>query len=295
MKKTIIIFLLLVVSLTMAAKLRIVTTYPYIKDIAARIGKDKVSVKALAKGNWDPHVIVPRPSLIARVRKADLLIINGAQLEIGWIPPVLRQANNAVIMPSKKGFLDLSNSVKLIQVPDSVSRAQGDVHPAGNPHYCTDPYNIPLLANAITEKLMDIDPDNREYYRNNRVDLLKKWKIKLAEWDKKMITLKGKKYLEFHRNLDYFLERYGCIVIDTIEPLPGIPPTSKHTLALIRKLTTEKTAKILHDAYHSQKCSKFISRKTNTPYIIIPHDVYAVKQAKDIFSLFDEIIRRLTL
>ena len=134
MKKTLVILICFLMSLTLLAKLRVVTAYPYMKDIVHRIGKDKIKVIALSPGNWDPHVIVPKPSLIAQVRKADCLIINGAQLEIGWIPPVIRQANNAKVMPGKKGFLDLSNFVKMIQVPDSVSRAQGDIHPAGNPH-----------------------------------------------------------------------------------------------------------------------------------------------------------------
>ena len=168
MKKTIILLMCFLMSSVLFPKLRIVTTYPYMKDITDRIGKDKVKVIALSPGNWDPHVIVPRPSLIAKVRRADLLIINGAQLEIGWIPPVIRQANNAKVMPSKKGFLDLSTFVKLIQVPDSVSRAQGDIHPAGNPHFHLDPHNIPLIANAIADKLIDLDPDNMEYYSKNK-------------------------------------------------------------------------------------------------------------------------------
>jgi zinc/manganese transport system substrate-binding protein len=263
------------------------------KDITDRIGKDKVTVIALSPGNWDPHVIMPKPSLIAKVRRADLLIINGGQLEIGWIPPIIRQANNAKVMPSKKGFLDLSNFVRLIQVPDSVSREQGDIHPAGNPHYHLDPHNIPLLIDAIADKLIDLDPDNMEYYSKNKEEFLNLWKIKIVEWEKKLTPLKGTKYLEFHKNFDYFLQRFGLIVLDTIEPLPGIPPTSKHTIELIKKLKTEKVAKILHDVYHSSKCTKLISQKTSVPWVIIPHDVLAIKSIKDLFSLYDEIVDRL--
>jgi zinc/manganese transport system substrate-binding protein len=281
-------------SVGLLARLRVVTAYPYIKDIADQIGKDKVKVIALARGNWDPHVIVPKPSLIAKVRRADLLIINGAQLEIGWIPPVVRQANNAGVMPGKKGFLDLSNFVKLIQVPDSVSRAHGDIHPAGNPHFCLDPCNIPLIVKAIADKLIELDPANLDFYKKNRETFISHWKIKMAEWDQKMAPLKGTKYIEFHKNMDYFTQRYGLIILDTIEPLPGIPPTSKHTIELIQKLKHEKISKILHDVYHSAKCTKLISQKTSVPWVVMPHDVGSLKEIGNISMLFDELVERLT-
>jgi zinc/manganese transport system substrate-binding protein len=293
MKKTLIVLICLLMSFILLAKLRVVTAYPYMKDIADKIGKGKIRAAALSPGNWDPHVIVPKPSLIAQVRRADLLIINGGQLEIGWIPPVIRQANNAKVMPGKRGFLDLSNFVKLIQVPDSISRAQGDIHPAGNPHFHLDPQNIPLLAEAIANKLIELDPDNMGYYTKNKNEFLNQWTIKIAEWETKLAPLKGTKYIEFHKNFDYFLQRFGLIVLDTIEPLPGIPPTSKHTIELIKKIKSEKVAKILHDVYHSSKCTKLISQKTDVPWVIIPHDVRAVKKVKDIFSLYDEIVMRL--
>jgi zinc/manganese transport system substrate-binding protein len=293
MKRIIIILICFVLSLGLSAKLRVATAYPYIKDITDQIGKDKVKVIALASGYWDPHVIVPKPSLIAQVRRADLLIINGAQLEIGWMPQVIRQANNAKVMPSRKGFLDLSNFVELIQVPDSVSRAQGDIHPAGNPHFHLDPDNILILAEAIADKLIELDSENMEFYNKNRDEFLNAWKIKIAEWEEKLKPIKGTKYIEFHKNLDYFLQRFGLVVLDTIEPLPGIPPTSKHTIELINKMKSENVTKILHDVYHSSKCAKLISEKTDVPWIVIPHDVQAVNEVKDLFSLYDEIVERL--
>ena len=293
MKKIMIILMFILMSLSLMAKLRVVTAYPYMKDITDRIGKEKVKVIALSPGNWDPHVIVPKPSLIAKVRQADLLIINGGQLEIGWIPPVLRQANNPKVMPSKKGFLDLSTFIKMIQVPDSVSRAQGDIHPAGNPHFHLDPHNIILIANAFSYKLMELDPDNVEYFNKNKEEFLNQWKTKITEWEKKLAPLTGTKYIEYHKNFDYFLERYGLIILDTIEPLPGIPPTSKHTIELIKELKNEKIAKILHDVYHSSKCTKLISQKTNVPWVVVPHDINSLNTVKDIFMLYDEIVNRL--
>jgi zinc/manganese transport system substrate-binding protein len=294
MKKISVLLIGILLCVSLSAKLRVVTSYPYIKDIADNIGRDRIKCIALSQGNWDPHVIVPKPSLIAQVRRADLLIINGAQLEIGWIPPVIRQANNAGVMPGKKGFLDLSNFIELIQKPDSVSRAQGDIHPAGNPHFCLDPCNTPIMARAIADKFIELDPDNRHSYSRNRDDFLNHWKTKIEEWKSRLAPLKGNKYIEFHKNLDYFLQRFGLEVLDTIEPLPGIPPTSKHTIELIQKLKNDKISKILHDVYHSSKCTRLISRKTGIPWVVMPHDVHSLKHITDITSLFDELVERLT-
>ncbi len=293
MKKYSLIILLLFVSTLVFAKLRVVTTYPYIKDMTQKIGGDMVKVSALAKGNFDPHTIVPKPSLIGKVRQADMLVINGAQLEIGWLPPLLQQANNQKVRSGGNGFLDLSNHVKLIQVPESVSREHGDIHPAGNPHFCLDPYNLPKIAKAILDKLSELDMENMAYYDKNYHQFMATWKQKVAEYDKKFSEFSGKNYIEYHKNLDYLLERYHMKVVKTVEPLPGIPPTPKHCLGLIRLVKNIKIEKILHDVYHSKKSSKFLSDKTGIPYEVMPHDVEAVKEAKDIFSLYDEIYRRL--
>jgi zinc/manganese transport system substrate-binding protein len=293
MKKN--LFMLFIVCFVMCsfAKIEVVTTYPYMSDLVQKIGKEKVNSMSLTGGSWDPHTIVPRPSLIAKVRNADLLIINGAQLEIGWLPPLLNQANNPEVMPGKKGFLDLSNYVQLIQVPTSVSRAQGDIHPEGNPHFNLGPTNIPKLSSAIAEKLGQLDAANAQYYRDNNQIFSQQWDARLQEWSRRMESLRGSKYIEYHRNLDYFLEHYHLIVVETIEPLPGIPPTSKHILELIDKTESDQIKFILHDVYHSRKSSRYFSRKTGIPFVIIPHDVGAVKEATDIFSLFEEILRRL--
>lgn len=275
------------------AKIEVVTTYPYMNDLVQRIGQDKVNSISLSSGSWDPHTIVPRPSLIGKVRSADLLIINGAQLEIGWLPPLLNQANNPGVMPGKKGFLDLSNYVRLIQVPTSVSRAQGDIHPEGNPHFCLSPINIVKITDAITEKLSRLDSANARYFKNNRQKFIELWQTRQQEWDRRVEPLKGSKYIEYHRNLDYFLEHYNLMVVETVEPLPGIPPTSRHVLELIKKAKSGQIKLILHDVYHSKKSSRYLSQKTGIPFVIMPHDVGAVKEAKDIFQLFEEILRRL--
>jgi zinc/manganese transport system substrate-binding protein len=275
------------------AKFKIIATYPYIKSICEQIGKDKIEVCALANGNYDPHTIVPKPSLIGKLRNADLLIINGAQLEIGWLPPLLEQANNPVVMPGKEGFLELSNFVELIQVPESVSREQGDVHPAGNPHFVTDPLNVTRIGQAILDILCKQDQANANYYQQNGRYFLKRWEAFIVELNEKFSQFKGISVIEYHRNMDYLFNRYQINVIDTMEPLPGIPPTTKHLLDLMEKIKQHQVAYIIHDTYHSKKCSEFLSEKTGIPYIVMPHDVEALPEIKDIFDLFEECFRRL--
>jgi zinc/manganese transport system substrate-binding protein len=150
--------LLLCLQTAFTGQLQVVATYGYIGDIVQRIGKDRVEVISLARGDYNPHIIIPKPSYIAKLRRADLLIINGGQLEIGWLPQIIKQANNGAVQPGERGFLDLSMHVHLIDVPTSVSRELGDVHPEGNPHFFMDPDNIPVIAKAITDRLSELDP-----------------------------------------------------------------------------------------------------------------------------------------
>ncbi|MGQ9844543.1 MAG: metal ABC transporter substrate-binding protein [Spirochaetota bacterium] len=275
-----------------AKQLNIVTTYPYIASITSQITKNTANVATLAQPTFDPHFIVPKPSYIAKLRNADLLIINGAQLEIGWLPPLVRQANNPKINTAEKGFLDLSNYVKKIQVPDTVSRAQGDVHPEGNPHFSLDPYNIPLLAKAIYGRLCAIAPENKSVYTENFNDFTTKWKNKLSQWDTTMQKVASKNAIEYHKLFDYFFMRYMINIPGTLEPIPGIPPTPKHIASLEKYMDTVDF--IVQDVYHSDDASQYLAKKFSKPLIVLPHDVGATKDASDIFALFDSIVRRIT-
>ena len=277
-----------------AAELHVATTYPYIASIVQQVGGDRVDVQALGSGDWDPHVIVPKPSYIAKLRAADLLVMSGAQLEIGWLPPLMNQANNTKINVGSRGLLDLSRSVQLIEVPTGVSRAQGDIHPDGNPHFYLDPYNIPALSKAIAERLTELDPAGESEYRNNNKAFTEKWNGKLAEWDEKLEKVKGITVIEYHKLYDYFLRRYDMKLLGTVETLPGIPPTSKHIESLERMIASGSVRFILQDVYHPDDASKLLAKKYDIRIVKIPHDVGAVAEAKDIFTLFEEIIRRLT-
>ncbi len=295
MKKIFFTFIFLLIATFPAfAEVNIITSYPYIKDITEKIGKDKVKVMALANGNWDPHFIIPRPSMIAKSRKANLLIINGAQLEIGWLPQIIKQANNPEIQIGTKGLLDLSSYIKLIEVPSGISRAQGDVHPQGNPHFLLDPYNIPLISKAISDKLSQLDSENSAFYKANYTNFTSQWALKLKEWDNKLKALKGVKVVEYHRLFDYFIGRFHLQFVIALEPLPGIPPTPRHLMEVIKTVKTENVKFIFQDVYHPDEAAKFVSQKTGVKVIIVPQDIGAIREVTDIFSLFDYIVNELT-
>ncbi len=286
--------LLIGLQTALGGRLQVVTTYAYIGDIAQRIGKDRVEVVSLARGDYDPHVIIPKPSYIAKLRNADLLIINGAQLEIGWLPQIIRQANNGSVQPGERGFLDLSMHVHLIDVPTSVSRAMGDVHPEGNPHFFLDPDNAPIIAKAIAEKLSELDPDNQTFYETNDNEFETMWKEKMKGWEEKLKPLKGEKVVEYHRIFDYFLIHFGFKLVGTVEPLPGIPPTTKHIADVEELIKRERVKYILQDVYNPQDASQYLAKRLNIKLIVMPHDVGSVKEADNVVSVFDEIVRRLT-
>ncbi|MBN2430926.1 MAG: zinc ABC transporter substrate-binding protein [Acidobacteria bacterium] len=288
-----VLFALLAVP-ALAVRLQVVTTYPYIADLVEQVGQDRVRVHAMAGGQWDPHTIVPKPSFIAKLRRADLLVINGAQLEIGWLPPLMNQANNPRTNVGSSGLLDLSRYVELIDVPTSVSRAHGDIHPDGNPHFHLNPDNIPPLAQAIADRLAEIDMENASFYLNNCEAFTKKWEERLPIWAEKMSALRGQWVIEYHKNYDYLLHHYGIQLLGTVESLPGIPPTSRHIVALEQKIQNNAPRCILQDVYNPAEASEHLARKFDIPMIVLPHDIGAVREAEGIFSLFDEIIRRLT-
>lgn len=281
--------LLTLLPLTLLAHMNIAVSYPYIGALTKTIGGEHITTTVLAQGNWDPHFIIPRPSLITKVRNADALIMNGGQLEIGWLPPLLGRAGNPKIAPSAKTFLNLSHHVELINKPNSVDRKDGDIHPDGNPHFHLDPQNILHLAKVIKEFLISIDTVDKEVYEKNYAAFATMWQTKMREWEQKMSDKKGRKVIQFHDNLAYFNKVYGVVNIGTIEPLPGIPPSSKHTMNTIELIQKENPCCILHDVYHSTKTADFIADKTGIKIILMPHDIEALESIDNLGALFDHL------
>ena len=273
--------------------LNVQTTYTTTAKIVKKIGGKYVSVHTLANPHYDPHFIVPKPSLIAKLRRADILIINGAGLELGWLPPLLRGAHNANIEPEAKGFIDISQCIDLLDKPSSVSRAFGDIHAQGNPHYMLDPYNVPKVAKYIYEKLSIVDLNHKEYYKNNLEIFLKNWQKFQQSLDEKVSQCKSKKVVQYHELFNYFLNRYNFVSYGNIEPLPGVSPSSKHSVELINTIKQNDISMILQDVYHSSKTAKFISKKTDARLIVLPHDVGSVDSTNTLENFYNTIAKRL--
>ena len=289
--KFLLLFLLSLSSLF--ATLNVQTTYTTVAQIVKKIGGDNVHVHTLASAHYDPHFIVPKPSLISKLRRADMLIINGGGLELGWLPPLLKGAHNGKIRPGAKGFVDVSNAIKLIDKPVAVSRAFGDVHAQGNPHYMLDPYNVLPIAKFISDKLSIVDPANADDYAQNLVNFEKEWSKYLQTLDTKMSTCRDKNVVQYHELFNYFLKRYDFKSLGNIEPLPGISPSSKHTIELLKVIKNNNIKKILHDVYHSQKTGKFIASKTDAKLLILPHDVNSVNEADTLENFYNFIANQL--
>ncbi|WP_295055563.1 zinc ABC transporter substrate-binding protein [Sulfuricurvum sp.] len=267
------IFLALLCSLPMFASVHVAAAYPYIGELVKTVAGGKVEVSVIATASSDPHFVMPRPSYIGVLHSTDLLILNGGGLEIGWIPPLLAQANNAKIIQGSEGYLDLSKYVKMIEKPASLSRSQGDVHGEGNPHYALDPHIMPILAKVIMLKLSAMDPSNKNVYHSNYDAFAKHWSEKLIQWDAEMAPCRNTQVVQYHELFNYFFARYGIRTAATIEPLPGISPSSKHTMEVISQIRTDKIPLIAQDDYHEPKTALFIAEKSGAKAVILAHDV----------------------
>jgi zinc/manganese transport system substrate-binding protein len=279
-----------VFSASAQAKTKIVVTYPHIASLIQQIAQDQVTITTLAKGGEDPHFVVPRPSFIGKLRQADLLFISGGSLEIGFVPPLIRQANNPKIVPGAPGLIDLSQAVNLIDKPASVSRSDGDIHPEGNPHYILDWHNVPAVARRIADVLMRTDPGAASTYKANLDAFLTRWKGKSDAWDKQAAPLRGKKIIQYHRLYNYFAARTGLQIVAELEPKPGIPPTSRHIEELIAANPPGSIFKVVTDPYHEHKTALGIAQKLGAVWAILPQDVDAVPGANDIFGLYDTML-----
>ncbi len=291
MKK--IILLTLILTNILFASVKIDATYTTLGEVAKRIGGDLVSVNILGNPKYDPHFIVPKPSLISKLRRSDLLIINGGGLEIGWLPPLIKAAHNSKIQPGAKGFLDMSHFIDFINKPQSVSRGFGDIHAQGNPHYSTDPYMVLIMAKVIAKKLSFIDPSNALIYKSNLETFLQEWNDYLTKLDTKIAECKDKKVIQYHDLYNYFLKRYRFISYGNIEPLPGISPSSKHSIELINTMKKQNIKIILQDIYHEKKTAKFIANKVGAKVEIVPHDVGAVKGSDTLEKFYTKIASQL--
>ncbi len=270
------------------AKLQVVTTLEDLSSIAAAVGGDRVETFALAKGYQDAHFVDAKPSFILKLNRADLLIVAGLELEVGYLPPMIDQSRNAKIAPGAPGYLDASAGCEILQRPtEQITRAMGDVHPYGNPHFWTDPDNGGVVARAIAARLARLDPAGAAAYQTNLAAFLARLKEKSAEWDRKMAPYRGTKVITFHNSWPNFAKRFGLVVAGNVEPKPGIPPSPTHTLEIINLIKNERIPLILVEPYFDTKTPDYIATTTGTKVLMFYPSVGGLPGIKDYFALFD--------
>jgi zinc/manganese transport system substrate-binding protein len=274
--------------------LNVMTTTEDLASIAREVGGDRVVVDAMAKGYQDPHFVEAKPSFILKLQKADLLIVVGRELEIGWLPPLIQQSRNGKIQPGGPGYLDASLTAQILEVPNgNVTRAEGDVHPFGNPHYWTDPENGKLIAKAIAAKLAQLRPNDRAGFDQRLADFTARLDAAEKRWLAMMAPYKGTKVITYHRSFPNFAERFGLNIVDYVEPRPGIPPTPQHTLDLINEMKQQNIKLVLVEPYFDLKTPDAIARATGAQVVVVPPSVGGVKEVPDYFKLFDYNIGRI--
>lgn len=286
---------LLLPSIAQAKKLNVVTSTTDMAALTQEVGGDKVNVEAIAKGYQDPHFVEAKPSFLLRLRQADLLISVGLQLEIGWLPPLVTQSGNPRIQVGAPGYLDASQFAEILEVPQgTVTRAEGDVHPLGNPHYWLDPDNGRRIARGLATKLGDLDPSDAAYFQQRFQDFDKRLTSAEQKWDAEMKPYRGHKVVTYHRSFPNFAKHFGLDVIGYVEPRPGIPPTPSHTLELVQLMKRENCKVVLVEPYFDLKTPQSIGRATGAQVVVYLPSVGGEKQVTNYFELFDYDIGLLT-
>lgn len=285
------LFLLLVMAGPAFAGLNVVATLPWIGSLAKEIGKDQVTVTTLVKPSQDPHMVDAKPSMLIAGRKADILMYNGLDLEIGYLPIILESAKNPKIVPGKPGNFDCSRFVKVIEKHTAVDRSMGDVHPLGNPHYHYSPSNILRIAEGMSNALAEMDRANAEFYRANYKNFAVKLNERQKQW--KAVNLKGKKFVAYHKLFEYLANEFGFKLVGYVEAKPGIPPSAAHVEKLIEDMKSNKPDGILTTSYYGKKEAESIAAKTGVKVIVLPSDVGSMKGADDWFAFMDTILTSL--
>ncbi len=275
------------------AQLEIFTCEPEWAALADEIGADKVRSFSATTAFQDAHFIQARPSLLARVRRADLVLCTGASLEDGWLPLLLRQAGNGNVTVGSDGFLEASQTVRLLDVPASPDRAGGDVHPYGNPHFSLDARNIAPVARTLAARLKQLDPENATHYAQRLDAFANKWTQALTRWENRAAPLSAMEIIVHHSSWLYLEQWLGLSIVGQMEPKPGLPPTASHLAELLTMIKRHNVQAFVRTAYQSPRAANWLAERTGIPELILPHTVGATAASTDLFSLYDDIIDRL--
>lgn len=253
-----------------SAGLKAVTTTSDLADLVRQVGGDRVSVESLSSGSQNPHFVEAKPSLILKLMSADVFVQTGLDLETGWAPLLLKGSRNAKIQPGARGHVDAAAFIDPLDVPTQVSRAEGDVHPGGNPHYLMDPENARAVVRGLAQRLADLDPAGGSDYEKNRKAFEERLDERWARWKKTMAPLAGAPFVSYHKNLSYFAQRFGLICVGEMEPKPGLPPTASHTEEIRRVVRERGVRLLLTQPYFERKSLDALAKETGARVVVVP-------------------------
>jgi zinc/manganese transport system substrate-binding protein len=280
-------------SIPASAAINIMACEPEWGALAQEIGGDKVSIYTATNAYEDPHHIQAKPSLLAKARNADMVVCTGSELEIGWLPILLQQSGNPRIQQGQPGYFEATHYVHMLEVPTRLDRAEGDVHPGGNPHIQTDPRNIALVADALEKRLAQVDSANSAYYLSRYKDFSARWQAAIQKWTQEGAPLKGVSIVVQHKGFPYLENWLGLKEVAALEPKPGVEPTSSHLAEVLALIQRQPVKMVIRAAYNDGRASEWLAGKANIKSVELPFTVGGSDKAKDLFGLYDDTVQKL--
>ncbi len=293
MKKILTALFLTLLTGNVHAALNVFACEPEWAALTQQLAGGQASIYTATGGLQDPHQVQARPSLIAKARNAQLVVCTGAELEIGWMPVVLRESANSAIQPGSIGNFEAAQYIGLLEVPTRLDRADGDVHAAGNPHIQTDPRNFLPIAEALSKRLIQIDPANTVYYQQQLATFSQQWRVAIAKWEKQAEPLKGVSVIAHHKGFPYLNEWLGLKEVAELEPKPGMEPSAAYLGKVLNELQQHPARMVIRAAYQNERPSEWIAERAHIPAVTLPFTVGGTPQATDLFTMFDDTIQRL--
>jgi zinc/manganese transport system substrate-binding protein len=291
--RSLVVLICLGATLPAGAAIKVLATTPEWGALTNELGGDRVNVYIATSPFQDVHRVDAKPSLVARARSADLVVAAGAELEIGWLPVLLQDSGNPRIQPGSPGYFEATSQLSLLEVPARVDRSLGDIHPLGNPHAHLDPHNVAAVAKGLSARLAQVDPAGAQYFTERGTSFQTRWQQAIVRWEADAAPLKGINVVVIHRDQAYLCHWLGLVEVAAIEPKPGVPPSAGYLGELVAKLTASPPRMILRNAYNDAKAADWLSERIHAPVVLLPYTVGGTPEAKDLFSLFDDTVKRL--
>lgn len=275
------------------AALTVLACEPEWAALTVELAGNAAQVTSATTAWQDPHHIDAKPSLLAKARRADLVVCTGAELEIGWLPVLIEQSGNWRIQPGQPGYFEAASQVQLLEIPQRVDRSMGDVHASGNPHLHLDPRNVAKVAIALTQRLRQIDPAREDHYRQRGQDFLRRWRAAMEQWERQAEPLRGMRWVVHHNAFVYWEHWLGLNRAGTLEPLPGVAPSTKHLINVLREHQSKPVACVVRAPYHDARPAQWFATRAQVPQVVLPFTVGGSERANDLWGLFQDTLDRL--